>query len=153
MTDAIREIRQGFRSTCVADSLERGECSISLDGTPEPRLLVDLDKPGSPLDQNSVRCDYLVFAVGDDSAVLVAPVEFKGRWRKGMEDQLQAGADVAETRVPSGSDVGFRPVAALRRFNLKAQRPHVRRKVTFRGGAEPVRVVLCGDRLASAITT
>ena len=153
MTDAIREIRQGFKSTCVADSLERGECSISLDETPEPRLLVDLDRPGSPLDQNSVRCDYLVFAGGEDGAVLVAPVEFKGRWRKGMEDQLQAGADVAETRVPSGSNVRFRPVAALRRFNPKAERHHVRRKVAFRGGAEPVRVVLCGDRLAGAVAT
>ena len=75
MTDAIEEIREGFESTCVADSLERGECSISLDGTPEPRLLVDLDKPGSPLDQNSVRCDYLVFASGEDSAVLVSPID------------------------------------------------------------------------------
>ena len=153
MTDAIEGIRREFRSTCLVNSLERGDCTISLDGVPEPRLVVDLDLPGSPLNQSAVRCDHLLFAGGSASAILVAPVEFKGVWRRKIPDQLQAGAGVAEARVPSGTNVRFRPVAALRRFKPKGAQHDARRMVTFRGRAEPVRVVLCGDRLAKAVGT
>ena len=63
---------------------------------PQPRLLIDLDLPGSPLDDQSVRCDYLVFAGDGQPPFLVVPIEFKTKWRAKVVQQLQAGADEAK---------------------------------------------------------
>ena len=42
--------------------LRKEGCKVSLNDAPEPRLIVDFDKPGSPLGQNQTRCDYLFVA-------------------------------------------------------------------------------------------
>lgn len=76
-----KRIRSGFAATCVADKVERPGCTICLSGTPRPRLFIDLDLPGSPLDPNAVRCDYLAFVDNVKQMPCVAPVEFKGTWR------------------------------------------------------------------------
>ena len=46
-------------------------------GFPGPRLPNDMDLPGSPLGELSVRCDYLVFAGNEESAFKSAPVEVR----------------------------------------------------------------------------
>ena len=101
-----REPRGGFG---FADCLKRGTCSVSLAGVPEPRLLIDLDLPGSPLDDQSVRCDYLVFAGDGQPLFLVVPIEFKTKWRTKVVKQLQAGGTRQRGMFPTASARDFDP--------------------------------------------
>ena len=150
--NAIEEIRLGFTSTCVVSSLRRDDCSVSLAGVPEPRLVIDLDLPGSPLDEQSIRCDYLVFAGIGKPQFLVAPVEFKTTWRIKAVEQLQAGSDESDRHAPTELAATFRPVVAVRRFGRKMERRRMRaRRVCFRGRYEPIRVVRCGEKLGKVL--
>ncbi len=148
----IARIRRGFNSSCIATGLERAECSVDMAGSPEPRLVVDLDLPGSPLDAQAVRCDYLVFAGDGKASLVVAPVEFKTKWRVKVVEQLQAGADESARHAPM-SAVTFRPVVALERFSPKTVRRRLREEVAFRGQSEPIRLVRCGEKLARVLET
>lgn len=149
----IERIRKSFKSTCVVGCLIRDGCSVNLAGVPEPRLLIDLDLPGSPLDEQSVRCDYLVFASDGKRRLLVTPVEFKTKWREKVVKQLQAGADEANRHVPVTPAATFRPVVALHRFSPKTARRRLRERVAFRGRLEPIRVVMCGEALGKVFAT
>ncbi len=124
---------------------------MDMAGIPEPHLLIDLDLPGSPLGTQSVRCDYLVFAGDGKRQFLVAPVEFKTKWREKTVRQLQAGADESDRHAPVTPAATFRPVVALHRFSPKARRRSLREKVSFRGRSEPIRVVKCGEKLAAVL--
>ena len=147
----VDRIRKSFSSTCVVSCLDRDGCSVELAGVPEPRLLIDLDLPGSPLDEQSVRCDYLLFAGDATRQFLVAPVEFKRTWRGKAVKQLQAGADESHQHAPAAAAATFRPVAALHRFGPKMARRALRARVVFRGREEPIRVVICGQSLGSVL--
>ena len=124
---------------------------MGLDGIPEPRLLIDMDLPGSPLDERSVRCDYLVFAGDGRPDFLVAPVEFKGTWRRKAVGQLQAGANESDRLAPPTVAVTFRPIVVLQQFGPKMARRILRATVDFRGRPEPTRVVLCGQDLRKVV--
>ena len=113
--------------------------------------MIDLDLPGSPLDAQSVRCDYLVFAGDGKPRLVIAPVEFKTKWRKKTVGQLQAGADESARHVHGTSAITFRPVVALERFSPKAARRELRERVAFRGLTEPIRLLTCGERLRSGL--
>lgn len=149
----VDRIRRGFPATCVTQRLERPGCRVYLSDTPKPRLLIDLDLPGSPLDEDSVRCDYLGFVDNVNRLFCVAPVEFKRTWRENTVRQLQAGANEAEKHVPRDCEFSFRPIGVFERFSPKAARTSMRRRVTFRGRSEPIRVIRCGDQLAKALGT
>ena len=66
-------------------------------------------------------------------------------------EQLQAGADEASQRAAKLAALTFRPVIALHRFKPKAIRRMTRQKVVFKGEREPIRLVMCGDRLAAVL--
>lgn len=147
----VERIRVGFEVSCVTNEMVRSGCVVCLSGTPDCRLLVDLDLPGSPLGDNDTRCDYLAFVGVDDEKLCVAPVEFKRSWRGKMVKQLQAGAKEAERHVPEGCECRFRPVGVLERFSPKIGRRALRLRVAFRGRLEPVRIGTCGDKLIGVL--
>lgn len=124
---------------------------VGLAGVPQPQLLIDLDLPGSPLDSQSVRCDYLVFAGDGQPLLLVAPIEFKPIWRARVVKQLQAGMDEARRQVPDGLGARFRPVAVLYRLSPKATRRTLRKRVAAGDRKVPIRIVTCGDDLGRAL--
>ena len=119
--------------------LNKNGCSVPLKGTPSPRVVVDFDKPGSPLDRNETRCDYLVVAeVKKEGRGWVVPLELKrGRLRANhVVSQLQAGASAAEKLLPAVLQVRFRPIAAVGSVP-KAERNKLKRE----GGGRLVDVV------------
>ena len=124
---------------------------MSLDGVPQPRLLIDLDLPGSPLDERSVRCDYLIFSGDGRPLLLVVPVEFKTKWRAHVVNQLQAGVDEARKHVPDSLRARFRPIVALHRLWPKATRRKLRESVAIGDHTEPIRVVMCGEDLGPVL--
>ena len=126
---------------------------MSLAAAPKPHLIVDFDKPGSPLGPHETRCDYLFVAEGDIG--LVAPLELKrGRLHaREVVGQLQAGASAAEKLVPPEEPVKLRPVVAssgrskaeISRLKAKGNR------IRFHGRLEPVRLMSCGGPLVGAL--
>ena len=154
MTGLVDTVRGKVENACVkSGGLRKEGCSLSLQDAPQSRLIIDFDKPGSPLRWRQTRCDYLFVAEVPGKPGWVVPLELKkGRLdaSKAVE-QLKAGASVAEKLVPDTLTVNFRPVVAS--GGNKAERAELRagrNKVRFRGSVEYVRLLKCGDKLINA---
>ena len=128
---------------------------MSLVAAPKPHLIVDFDKPGSPLGPHETRCDYLFIAERGGDVGLVAPLELKrGRLHvRQVVGQLQAGASAAETLVAPEAPIELRPVAASR-GRSKAERNRLKgkgNKIRLHGRLEAVRLMSCGAPLVEAL--
>ena len=128
---------------------------MSLAAAPKPHLIVDFDKPGSPLGPHETRCDYLFVAEGEGDIGWVAPLELKrGRLHAHeVVGQLQAGASAAEALVPPAEPIKLRPIAAsggrskAERSRLKAKGSRIR----FHRRLEAIRLMSCGAPLVAAL--
>jgi len=119
-------------------------------------VIVDFDKPGSPLGPSDQRCDYLFVADAADRDGWVAPLELKrGRFHAGeFVRQLQAGANAAEKLVPRSAKARFRPIAVVGGAMTKEEWSISRQKrnaVRFRGRRELLRSLKSGQRLADEL--
>ena len=150
MMGMLAAVKSRVPQSCRAESIRGQGCSVSLDGTPPKRLIIDLDKPGSPLSQNQTRCDYLLLAELADKPGLIYPIELKaGRAGPGdVKDQLQAGANVAAHLTPTDCEVKLLPILAS--GSDKAGRKRIRATVVFRESEIPIRRIRCGQPLPSA---
>lgn len=148
-------VKNKVSQQCLTRRCRRGGCSISLQGSPNPRLIIDFDKPGSPLGQSDTRCDFLLIAEENGESAWVAPLELKSGRMDASEvlRQLREGARAAVDVVPQTVSVRFRPVAAHRGIH-KAERNKLRRKtnrIRFHGTMEYVRLMPCGEQLVQAL--
>ena len=156
MTGLVQTVCEALDKRCLArGKLNKDGCKVSLKDAPGPRLIIDFDKPGSPLGPSQTRCDYLFVADGDKSSGWVAPLELKnGRLHANQAvRQLRAGARAAEQLVPSGEQIKFRPVAVSGSAS-KAERNRLKGKdggIRFHGCVEPVRLLSCGAPLTEAL--
>ena len=158
MTGLVETVLARVNEAClVSGALKKSGCKISKAGAPEPRLIIDLDKPGSLCGSDQTRCDYLYFAESqtEHESDWIMPLELKSDRLDADEvvNQLQAGARAAEGLVPADVQVRFLPVAAAggtpkgERNRLKSKD----RKVRFHGCSEFVRVISCGAPLTKAL--
>ena len=156
MTGLVDAVRENISKQCISSRCRRGGCSISLQGSPNPRLIIDFDKPGSPIGQNETRCDFLFIAEeGNDESGWVAPLELKSGGVDASEviEQLRAGARVANRIVPQNESVRFRPIAAHRGIH-RAELNKLRNKssrIRFRGQMEYVRLMSYGTALVEKL--
>ena len=156
---AIDAVQENTDPACHARRCRNSGCTLSLDGTPQPRILVDLEhESASPVPRNDPRCDFLLVASGGEgNAEWVAPIELttgRADARKFLR-QLAAGAAIADRLLPLGITLRFRPIAAYDGQMRRAERDNLlspASKITFRGQQEPVRVVRCGSPLVKALT-
>ena len=157
MTGLAEAVRRKIEASRIEDgSLGRKDCDISLEDAPRPRVVIDFDKPGSPLGKSRKRCEYLFVADGEGGGGWVVPMEFKSSRMNvsRVAEQLQAGAQVAERLVPKQNPISFRPVAVVHQFANKKQRrdlKEARNAVRYRGYCEPVRVLRCGSLLTEVL--
>ena len=154
MTSLIEEVAPNVDARCIVRrGLSKEGCTVVMTGLPQERLVIDFDKPGSPLQQDSTRCDYLCIAEADNGDDWIVPLELKkgGFNAKTITQQLQAGANVADKLVTTTASFRFRAVAfsgnvrKAERLSLKRQR------VQFRGRREEIRRTRCGNKLASML--
>ena len=156
MTELVATVRGGLNGSClIVGGLNKNGCKISMENAPRPRVVVDFDRPGSPLASHELRCDYLFIAEGGAGRGWVAPLELKkGRLHAGEAvRQLRAGARAAERLVPPGEEISLRPIAAVGAMP-KAERRRLRNadnRVEFRGRMEEVRLMRCGEPLVRAL--
>lgn len=150
----VATVGKGVKDTCVADRIERGRCKILLKGAPKPYLIIDFDKPDSPLGADQKRCDYLFVEEDPADSGWVVPLELKsGRVDVSHAvEQLQAGARAAEENISQRLSIIFRPVLVCSGRIHKAERRAMRKKVHFHGHREPLRQIRCGTRLATRLT-
>ena len=143
---------------CLAGrgSLRKHGCELKMTGAPKDRVVVDFDKPGSPLPAGDTpRCDYLLVAEDADRSAWVVVLEMKrGQLPSDhAASQLQAGASAAGKLVPEDSEFNFLPIVAsgcVHKLQWNQQRKRANR-VTLHGRCEPVRRVACGSSLATAL--
>ena len=139
MTGLVETVRREIEDSCIETGpLWRKDCEISLDNAPPSRVVIDFDKPGSPLGRSTARCEYLFVADQDGGGGWVVPMEFKSsRMRVSkVAEQLRAGARVAERLVPKENPISFRPVAVVYEPVNKKQRKDLkdaRNAVRYRG--------------------
>lgn len=156
MTGFVKRVRQKLAPSCIVKGRLRKEgCQVRMTGAPDPRLIVDFDKPGAPLSSSTVRCDYLLIAEGADGFGRVVLLELKrGRLHAGqVVRQLQQGASAAEDFISRDERVKFFPVAASGSAS-KHDRNALRKKtskVRFHGHAEAVRRISCRENLADVL--
>ena len=155
MTAMLNTVRNKFNQCTFVNRLRKVGCRISLNGAPSPRLIVDFDKKGSPLNKNQTRCDYLYFAESAGKFTWVVPLELKRGCldvSKAVE-QLKAGTRVAEQYVSANEPVKFRPVAAAKSVP-KARRDKLKEKgsrIRFHGRTEAIRFMTCGAQLRDVL--
>lgn len=152
MRGVVGTVRKQLDQRCLINGgLKKKGCTVSMDGAPSPRLIVDFDKQGSPLGQNETRCDYLFVAEEDDGRSWVVPLELQrgSLHADKVVRQLQAAASAAEGFIPSSEQVRFRPIA-VSGGRHKAERNKLKRgsEVRFHGRPEAVRLMSCGTPLA-----
>ena len=158
MTGLVEAVTAKVNESCIVSKMKKTGCKVSLKNAPEPRLIVDFDKPGSPLGKSETRCDYLFVANGERCAGWIASLELK----KGSLDanevakQLQAGAKFAEDATKEffsrKQNVTFRPIVALAGSTRKSQRERLKKnKVEFYGHVEVIRRMKCGASLKNVL--
>ncbi len=156
MTGLVEVVEKNIDSSCIVSKMKKSGCTVSLSGAPLLRLIVDFDQPGSPLDSNQQRCDYLFIAEEADRPGWVALLELKkGRLRTSeVVGQLKASTRAAEQLVPQSAAVRFRPIVALGGGIHKAERTALKQKsnkVRFHKECEFVRLIHCDSALAQEL--
>ncbi|MCY3627476.1 MAG: hypothetical protein OXG88_07545 [Gammaproteobacteria bacterium] len=129
---------------------------MSMKSMPSPRLAIDLDKVGSPVDSNSTRCDFMVVAHDIlNNICYFLPVELKGESWKASQvvRQLQASSSDAERLISEEDQIRFIPV-----LTQKSTHPMERQKlressnrIRFHRHEEPVQIRRCGDQLSRVL--
>lgn len=118
-----------------------------------PRLRVTVDMDCKHLGIQGSRCDYL-FICEHQSRTWVVPVELKsGKFKvSDVRDQLQGGAQFAQTLLTAGDQFSFAPVLvhgkSVHRLELTKLRGI---KISLRGKTEQPRLIRCGDPVTKVL--
>ena len=158
MTHLVNRARNAISRRCIGHRLRKKGCTISLAGAPAPRLIIDFDKPGSPLRSFSTRCDYLFIAKGEDNCGWVAPLELKrGRLDAAkVVGQLQEGACAAERLIFPAEPIRAPPRCGDWWSYVKVRTKQIKREThsisRLRGGSSIVEVWRYAGSQASHLT-
>ena len=153
MTGLVSTVRNQVAGECLVTKCSKQGCSVSMQDAPHTRLIIDFDKPCSPLGPHQRRCDYLFVADVLRKPGWIVPLELKGGTVRASQvtEQLQAGAHAAELLVPNRMKANFRPVVVFRKHMHRAERKALKKNVRFHSCPEPVFLLRCGDRLTKVL--
>lgn len=110
MTTLVKRVRRALDSRCqINHGVRKDGCKIPMKNMPDPHLIIDFDKPGSPLAQDETRCDFLVIANSHHDFDWVVPLELKrGDWmRTGSPDNYRLGLPSQRNWFPKTNLPGF----------------------------------------------
>ena len=157
MMSLLKLVEDKISDSCclIKGKLKKNGCEVKMTNVPTSKLVIDFDKPGSPLKPDKKRCDYLLIATEEQKQDLIAVLELKRGQLNAREvvSQLRAGAKAAEKLVPEGHAIRFRPVAVTGQTS-KYERNQLRKKsnhITFHEHQEISRWISCGNSLKKAL--
>ena len=117
----VEHVKARTSSLCQTAYCYDSGCCLTVEGIPEPYVLINLEHDDAPRHRyhsrhrNHPHCDFLLVA-GDDegSGPWVAPIELTTGNKNDelLLRQLRAGADIADDLLPSGVSFRFRPIFA-----------------------------------------
>ena len=166
MSNVVEKVKAQVDHACLQEDdskLVAGKCSLHLTGSPEPRLIIHFDKPGSPLSGGSVvKPDFLFLSdtkgkdedENTDSGLLV-PIEMSGgrsKRARHIKNQLQAGVDWIKESFPEQDQLELMPIYCGPIKNLeKKEMSKPKNRVMFRGQQKRPRLRQCGSKLTDAL--
>lgn len=142
---------------CTDQTCEDSGCSLSLEGTPTNRVVVDMNCDALKTKaerERKKRCDFL-FVGKEAETVWAASIEMKSGWVDASValEQLQEGANTLECWLPKDCKIQFVPVLAWNRKIHKRERSLLQRgRVQLRGQEKQAILIDCGDSLSKALT-
>ena len=145
MNGLVAKVRNVVPPACQTSRHGKDGCSVSMKGAPTPRVTVDMDC--KRLGIQGSRCDYLFVGEHQGSAWVV-PIELKsGKVRTSeVRDQLQGGAQFAQTLLAAGDQFNFVPVLvhgkSIHRLELNKLR---QARISLRGKIQQPRLIKCGE--------
>lgn len=156
MIDFVAKIVRNVDSDCVSEFCSKDRCSVSMNGVPSNRAIIDLDHNTFLNRYGQKKCDYLVVSQ-EAASVWVSPIELKsGDFEpSSVIKQLQAGADQAQLLLADCHSFHLVPVVAHRRKKrLHPKDVQLLRtaRIRLRGKTRQAILIRCGDRLGSVLT-
>jgi len=149
----LQFVRSRIEPSTQARHCSKQGCKVPLKDVPQPRLVLDLDRPDSPFGQSEVRCDYLIVGESDDQTGWAVALELKrGKVSAEVANQLQAGAKIMETLMPREANVDFTPVVAGRGFHSNVKKTLAKRRIRFQQRQTAIVLISCGKPLANAVS-
>ena len=160
----VEAVRAKTKSLCQTDCCYDSGCCMSLEGIPEPYVLINLEHDSAPHHRDHSRhhnhphCDFLLVAGGDDNGgPWVAPIELTTGNKDGdlLLRQLRAGADIADDLLPLDVSFKFRPILAhdgrLNQYVITEVIYLQSNYIQLRYESEPIELTRCSGTLADAL--
>ena len=160
----VKTIKSKTNSLCQTDRCYDSGCCMSLQGIPEPYILINLEHEAAPRHRNHSRrrnhphCDFLLVAGDDENGgPWVAPIELTTGNKNGelLLRQLRGGADIADDLLPSGVPFRFRPIFAhdgrLNQYVITEVVYLQSSYIQLRDESEPIELTRCHSTLGDAL--
>ena len=160
----VETVKAKTNSLCQTDCCCDSGCCMSLEGIPEPYVLINLEHNVAPRHRNHSRhynhphCDFLLVAGADENGgPWVAPIELTTGNKDGklLLRQLRAGADIADDLLPPNVSFRFRPILAhdgrLHQYVITNVIYLQSSYIQLRYESEPIELTRCRGTLADAL--
>ena len=160
----VEAVKAKTKSLCQTDCCYDSGCCMSLEGIPEPYVLINLEHDDAPHHRNHSRhrnhphCDFLLIAGKDENGgPWVAPIELTTGNKNGklLLRQLRAGADIADDLLPPHASFRFRPIFAhdgrLHQYVITEVIDRRSSYIQLRGESEPIELARCHGTLADTL--
>ena len=147
MCELVEALKSNISSECHARRCTKEGCNVPLKDAPAPHLLIDMDCSALEIPPDSGRCDFLF--VGCESthgAGWVVPLELKSGSPDATEivEQLRAGAQFAQARIPAQHKPTFLPVAVYGGKPHRAESDKLKKsRIPFRGKTYEISLKRC----------
>ena len=156
MANLVERIKKNLPAGCIRKRKRYSKegCSVSLQDAPTPCIMIDIDKAQALVKGHETKCDFIF--IGGSNNVLLAPLELTKKELKSSKTvrQLQAGADIAATRIiPKSEPVQFQPVAYCGgKIHRAEKRRLLQSKIRFKNQSSNVQLLKCGQPLIEALS-
>lgn len=152
MNGFVAAVKNRVPLDCQTSRCSKDGCSVSMQGAPRLRIVVDMDCKTLGIRSGS-RCDYL-FVGEDESSVWVAPIELKSGKvvASKVKEQLQGGAQFAQKLITVGDPFNFVPVLAHGKSIHRLERKKLRQvRIRLRDRIRQPVLIKCGDPMTKAL--
>lgn len=156
MDGVVEAVSNAISKRCHTHDCNKDGCSVSVRtaASKKKMVIIDLDCTELQIPRDRKRCDY-VFIGEKNGKTWVVPIELKsgGFDPADVVDQLQGGADKAETWLPPEVHFLFIPVLAHGKSPVSPRQYTKLRsgKVHMGGQTKKVETMSCGGRLKDVL--
>ena len=149
MCELVEVLKSKISSECHGGKCTKEGRNVSLEDTPSPHLLIDMDCSALEIPPGSRRCDFLyVGCEGTRGAGRVVPLELKSGSPRATDtdivEQLRAGEQFAQARIPAQHKPTFLPVTVYGGKLHRAESDKLKKsRIPFRGKTYEISLKRC----------